>query len=167
MLIRPETESDWPATYRVNVAAFERDAEARLVDMLRDEAEPTVSLVAQDGTSVLGHIMFSPVSVSAAPTLKFMGLGPMAVTPDHQREGIGGMLVRAGLDECKRNGIHGVVVLGHPQYYPRFGFSPASRFGLSCEYDVPDEAFMATEIQPGAFDGASGLVKYHAAFNDV
>jgi putative acetyltransferase len=91
----------------------------------------------------------------------------MAVAPEHQRKGIGSALVRAGLERCRQLDFAAVVVLGHPEYYPRFGFSPSTRFGIGSEYDVPEDVFMATELQPGALSGKAGTVKYHAAFGDV
>ncbi|MDH3444329.1 MAG: N-acetyltransferase, partial [Deltaproteobacteria bacterium] len=96
-----------------------------------------------------------------------MGLAPMAVSPDHQRKGVGSALVRAGLEECKKLGFGAVVVLGHPRFYPRFGFTPAVRFGVGCEYDVPEETFMLMELRPGYLGGASGKIRYHSAFSIV
>jgi putative acetyltransferase len=87
--------------------------------------------------------------------------------PGRQKQGIGSRLVEAGLDECRRAGFDVVVVLGHPEYYPRFGFRPASIFGLRSEYDVPDPVFMAMELTPGAAMGVQGLVRYHEAFARV
>ncbi len=167
MLIRAEEEKDWSAVHAVNVSAFETAAEADLVDVLRSEAKPNISLVAEDNDKVVGHIMFSPVSLSNHPNLRFMGLGPMAVTSDHQREGIGGELVRAGLEQCKQLGFGAVIVLGHPDYYPRFGFVPSVQFGIDSEYEVPEEVFMVLELQPGYLRGAGGTIKYHAAFSNV
>jgi putative acetyltransferase len=166
MLIRAEERRDLAAVHAVNVSAFETPAEANLVDALGEEAQPLISLVAEDNGAILGHIMFSPVSLSGHPALRMMGLAPMAVAPEHQRKGIGSALVRAGLEQCKQLGFGAVVVLGHPAYYPRFGFSPSARFGIGCEYEVPEEVFMVVELQAGFLDGASGKVKYHAAFND-
>jgi putative acetyltransferase len=165
--IRSENEEDRAAIQAVNESAFAAATEARLVAALRHHARPFISLVAEDGGSIVGHIMFSPVVVIGHPELKLMGLAPMAVSPQHQRKGIGSALVRAGLEECRNFGFGAVVVLGHPEYYPRFGFIPASRYGLVCEYDVPEEAFMVTELQPGYLAGASGTVKYHVAFDHV
>jgi len=167
MLIRAEKAGDRDAVYAVNVSAFEASSEAKLVDTLRQQVEPVVSLVAEDNGEVIGHIMFSPVSLSGYPNLKVMGLAPMAVAPRQQRRGIGSALVRAGLDECRQLGFAAVVVLGHPEYYPRFGFSPASQFGIDSEYDVPDEVFMALELEPNALSGKTGRVKYHAAFSSI
>ncbi|MGD0774729.1 MAG: N-acetyltransferase [Candidatus Solibacter sp.] len=167
MLIRAEEQRDWAAVHAVNVSAFETPAEANLVDALREQAQPLVSLIAEDNGAIVGHIMFSPVSLSGHPALKIMGLAPMAVAPEHQRKGIGSALVRAGLEQCKQLGFGAVVVLGHPAYYPRFGFSSSTRFGIGCEYEVPEEAFMVVELQAGFLRGTSGKVKYHAAFSNV
>lgn len=167
MLIRAEEEQDRAAVRAVNVAAFPTSSEANLVDALREQAEPVVSLVADDNEAIVGHILFSPVRLSRHPDLKVMGLAPMAVAPEHQRKGIGSALVKAGLERCKQLGFVAVVVLGHPEYYPRFGFSPSRRFGIDSEYDVAEEVFMAMELQPAALAGKTGTVKYHAAFASV
>jgi putative acetyltransferase len=166
MHIRPEAPSDHAAVHDVNVAAFGREVEARLVAMLRNQARPLVSLGAEDAGTVVGHIMFSPVSLGGFAGL-MMGLAPMAVAPARQRGGIGSALVRAGLECCREIGAAAVVVLGHPDFYPRFGFMPAARLGLSCEYDVPAEAFMAMELEPSGLRGAAGAVSYHPAFSGV
>jgi putative acetyltransferase len=164
MLIRAEEPRDWAAVHAVNVSAFETSEEASLVDALREHARPLVSLIAEDDGAIVGHIMFSPVSLAGHPSLKIMGLAPMAVAAKHQRKGIGSALVRAGLEQCAQLGFGAVVVLGHPAYYPRFGFLPSTRCGIGCEYDVPEEVFMVVELQDGFLRGASGKVKYHAAF---
>jgi putative acetyltransferase len=167
MLIRTEQEQDRQAVHAINVSAFDTSAEAQLVDALREQAEPTVSLVAEGYESLLGHIMFSPVSLSGHPDLNLMGLGPMAVAPEHQRKGIGSALVRAGLEQCKEMGFCAVVVLGHPAFYPRFGFLPSSRFGIDSKYAVSDDKFMVLELQPDSLAGKRGTVKYHHAFNSL
>ncbi len=147
MEIRAERESDLDAVRAVNVSAFETPSEADLVDALRNQATPVVSLVAEDDETIVGHILFSPVSLSGHPELTIMVLAPMAVAPEFQRSGIGSALVRAGIEQCTRLGFAAIVVLGHPEYYPRFGFSSSSRFGIVCEYDVPEEVFMAIELR--------------------
>jgi putative acetyltransferase len=126
-----------------------------------------VSLVAVDDDAVEGHILFSPVTLLSHTDLPIAGLAPMAVLPKRQRQGIGSTLVRAGLDHCRRLGFVAVVVLGHAGYYPRFGFVPASRFGVRSEYDVPDDVFMALELTPGALRDRSGTIRYHPAFAAV
>jgi len=153
--------------HALHVAAFGARGEADLVDALREQARPLVSLVAERQGAVAGHVLFSPVSMADHPGLGMMGLAPMAVVPELQRRGIGSALVRAGLERCRELCVSGVVVLGHPGYYPRFGFQPAVRFGLGCEYEVPEEAFMALELQPGALNRASGTVRYHPAFRNL
>lgn len=184
MIIRAEKDGDRPAIRHVNERAFERAGEADLVDALRREADPFVSLVADDGGRVVGHICFSPVEVVVGDALQgegrsvdagarsaaagtVLGLAPMAVTPERQRQGIGSMLVEKGLATCRERGIVAVVVLGHPDYYPKFGFVPAARYRLHSEYDVPSEAFMAIELTPRGLAGNGGIVRYHPAFGQI
>jgi putative acetyltransferase len=167
MQIRAEHVDDIRAVHAVNAAAFETSAEANLVDALREQAHPLVSLVAEDEAIVVGHIMFSPVTLVGHTSLHLAGLAPMAVVPSRQRQGIGARLVREGLERCRQAGFGGVVVLGHAEYYPRFGFVPASRFGLRSEYDVPDDVFMALELETGALQGRWGTIRYHPAFAGV
>ncbi|TET31337.1 MAG: N-acetyltransferase [Anaerolineales bacterium] len=167
MLIRAENENDRDAVFAVNLSAFETPAEATLVDVLREHAQPVVSLVAEDKGNVIGHIMFSPVILSGNPDLKVMGLAPMAVASEYQCKGIGSALVRAGLEQCRQLGFVAVVVLGHPEYYPRFGFSTSSQFGIDSDYEVPEEVFMALELEPEALSGKTGRAKYHHAFSKV
>lgn len=167
MLIRAEDHADWATVRTINVTAFETPAEANLVDTLRKQAHPLVSLVAEANGTVVGHILFSPVSLSGNPNLKIAGLAPMAVAPDNQRQGVGSALVRAALDKCRQLGFGAAVVLGHADYYPRFGFVPSTRFSSGCEYEVPEEAFMAMELQSGYLRGASGTIRYHEAFSGI
>ena len=167
MPIRQEEPKDYTAVHTVNSAAFESPAEANLVDALRKEAQPVVSLVAEVDGEVIGHIMFSPVMLSGYTNLKIMGLGPMAVAPAHQRKGIGSGLVTAGLEKCKELGTGAVVVLGHTWFYPRFGFVPSVNYGINSEYDVPPEVFMVLELVPGYLQGVCGTIKFHPAFKDV
>ena len=167
MLIRTEKENDKDAVRAVNRSAFETPAEADLVDSLREQAQSIVSFVAEDGGRVLGYILFSPVSLPAHPDLKVMGLGPMAVVREHQRQGIGSALVRAGLEKCRQKGVAAVVVLGHPEFYPRFGFLSSSRFGIDSEYEVQQDAFMVMELQLGSLSGKTGTVKYNDAFSNL
>ena len=166
--IRPEQLEDVMAIRQVNERAFNRPAEADLVDKLRQHNKVTLSLVAVDDAQIVGHILFSPVVIeSSQRSIAAVGLAPMAVLPEWQHQGIGSRLVKAGLDECRRKGHQVVVVLGHADYYPRFGFVPASRYGIGSQYDVPDEVFMAIELQPGASAGCVGIVKYQPEFDDV
>jgi putative acetyltransferase len=166
--VRRERPDDVLAVRRVNERAFGRTAEADLVDLLRDRGKVTLSLVAETGDLVAGHILFTPATIEvegkASPAL---GLGPMAVLPDYQRRGIGSLLVRAGLEECQRAGHGCVVVLGHSEYYPRFGFVPASHHGLAWEHPAPDEAFMVLALRDGALARPGGIVRYAPEFGAV
>jgi putative acetyltransferase len=165
--IRDERPGDVDAVRAVNRAAFETSEEADLVDALRRAASPLISLVAEAGDAVVGHIMFSPVTLAGADALTLMGLAPMAVLPARQREGIGSRLVSAGLERCREANVAAVVVLGHAEYYPRFGFIPASRLSLRSEYDVPDDVFMVCELQAGRLHGRAGTIRYHEAFGSL
>lgn len=165
MQVRPEKPEDQAAIWALNKRAFGTAAESNLITALREEARPVISLVAEKDGEILGHIMFSPVALPGQPEVRIMALAPMAVLPERQRKGIGSALVRAGVRACKELGAGAIVLVGHPEYYPRFGFRPAASFGISCEYEVSEEAFMLLELRPGYMAGVSGEVKYHAAFN--
>jgi putative acetyltransferase len=167
MIVRDEEPADYDTVHTLNRSAFETEVEAGLVDALRQQADPIVSLVAVDGATVVGHIMLSPVSLSDHPNLVIMGLAPMAVLNEHQNKGVGSALVRAGLERCRELGAGAVVVLGHASYYPRFGFMPSTQFGIRSEYDVPDDVFMVLELLPGYLTDAAGTITYHAAFNNL
>ena len=167
MRIRVEEPRDTSAIHHVNHAAFGSATEAILVDTLRRCAADVISLVADDDGEVVGHIMFSPVRVEGAPDIRTMALAPMAVSPDRQRSGIGSALVQAGLAVCTQRGVEAVFVVGHPTYYPRFGFTRASTSGIVCEFDVDDEAFMVVELVADALKGITGTVYFHEAFRDA
>jgi putative acetyltransferase len=167
-IIRPERREDASQIRHVNELAFGQPAEADLVDTLRRTCAEALSLVAEDDDGVIvGHILFTPVVVDGRLALG-MGLGPMAVLPDHQRQGIGSQLVRRGLDSLRERGCPFVVVVGHPEYYPRFGFEPASLHGLACQWDgVRDSAFMVLILDLNAMTGVSGVAKYREEFDEV
>ncbi len=167
IVTRSEMPEDYAAVYRVNTLAFESEVEAALVNKLR-AVNPHISLVAVKDSQVVGHIFFSPVTVeSEDASFMALALAPMAVLPAYQNQGIGSELVRQGLKECERLGHDIVFVLGHPNYYPRFGFSPAKAKGIGCEYPVPDEVFMVVELKPEALGGRMGLVRYRQEFAEV
>ena len=163
--IRRERPGDEQAIHRVNESAFGGLDEAAIVHALRANGGMTLSLVAELDGAVVGHILFSSVSIEPEGTA--VGLAPMAVLPGQQRRGIGGRLVRESLELLRAAGHDAVVVLGHPEYYPRFGFVRASRFGLRCEFECPDEAFMAMELTPGTLTGRSGIVRYRSEFHQT
>jgi putative acetyltransferase len=159
--IRPERFDDAAAIYAVHASSFPTDAEARLVDLLRAADRLSVSLVAEVSGSVVGHVAFSPVTVSSGAT--GAGLAPVAVAEAHRRRGIAAELVRAGLGACRDAGFGWAVVLGEPAYYARFGFRPAREFGLSDEYGG-GSAFQAVELVAGALPAGVGLVRYAPEF---
>jgi putative acetyltransferase len=162
--IRPERPGDIPAIRDVNRRAFGQEQEANIVDALRSSGNASLSLVAALDDQVIGHIMYSPVEVGPA---RGAGLGPMAVVPEHQRQGVGSKLVEAGNEHLKDCGCPFIVVLGHPEYYPRFGFIPARVLGISCEWKVPDEAFLVLLLDPEKARGMGGLAKYRHEFSTV
>lgn len=165
--VRPERPLDVDAIHAVNAAAFPTALEADLVDALRAAGALTLSLVATESDSVVGHIAFSPVTVTRADgtTVTGVGLGPMAVLPRRQRAGAGSALVEEGLRRLRALGARFCVVLGHPDYYPRFGFAPASGSHLRWEHPAPDEAFLAVALTPGGLDGVTGVVRYRPEFD--
>jgi putative acetyltransferase len=166
--IRIESPEDAARVRQVNELAFEQPAEADLVEKLRPACTDALSLVAVDD-AVVGHILFTPVVVeSAGRRVVGMGLAPMAVLPDRQRRGIGSDLVRRGLEILRERGCPFVVVVGHPEYYPRFGFERASMHGLANQWaGVPDAAFMVLILDMPAMAGVSGVATYRPEFNEV
>ncbi len=167
--IRTEIDSDRGAIRKVHEAAFGNSQAAELVDLLRERGKAALSLVAVWQDRIVGHVLFSPVSVAGAPDSpqidapNVLGLGPVSVLPEFQNRGFGSRLIEHGLEECRRFGCPAVVVLGHPSYYPRFGFERASGHGLSNEYNV-DDAFMVTELIPNTLGRLHGLVRYAPEF---
>jgi len=165
--IRQETVNDIAAVRQVEESAFGRAAEADLVDLCRQRGRVSLSLVAIREKRLVGHILFTPVTLDPpCPGWFGLGLGPVAVLPDFQRQGIGSRLIEFGLELCREQGIDFVVLLGNPEYYSRFGFIPASEFGLGNEYGVEDE-FQARELKPGVLRGARGVVKYVGEFQET
>ena len=164
MRIRPEKSEEFIEISKLNDVAFGGTDEGKIILGLRQSAKPIISLVAEDNSKIIGHIIFSPVILITNPVLPIMGLGPMAVIPEYQRIGVGTKLVNVGLKMCAELNIKAVVVLGHPDYYPRFGFSPSIQFGITSEYDVPKDVFMIKELQDDILLGEKGIIKYHSTF---
>ena len=168
MNIRTENSTDSDKIRNVNAEAFETEAEANLVNALRDSGVSYISLVAEEDNELVGHILFTTVDLIGDDSgLKLMGLAPMSVIPKLQNKGIGSLLVRTGIEECVSKGIDAIFVLGHPEYYPKFDFVPSVKYGIRPEYEVPDEAFMVLELRNGVLDGKQGTIKYHEAFGSV
>ncbi len=158
------------AIQEVLEGAFGQTNEAKLVELIRNSPNfiPELSIAATEDGTVLGHILFSPIVIeSKEQIISALALAPLAVIPTRQREGIGHQLVQVGLSRCRELGHEIVVVLGHPDYYPPFGFQKASQFGVQPPFSVPDEAFMVLELKSGALSNVSGTVRYPAYFDEV
>lgn len=169
--ITPETPRDAEAVFAVNAEAFGRESEALLVEALRGSEcyIPKLSLVARLGDNIAGHILFTRVTIAADDGGEYesLALAPMVVRPALQHQGIGRALVNAGLEKARQLGYRSVIVLGHESYYPQFGFVPASQWNIRAPFDVPELAFMATELVPGGLEGVSGTVEYSKEFELV
>lgn len=162
--IREERAEDIAAIRDVNNRAFLQDHEGRIVDALRANGAALLSLVATVDGQVVGHIMYSPLSIGAVTGA---ALGPMAVVREHQKQGIGSKLVQAGNLKLKDAGWPFIIVLGHANFYPRFGFKPARPCGITCEWEVPDDVFMVLVLDQEKMSGVSGLAKYRHEFSTV
>jgi putative acetyltransferase len=171
LLIRPETTADISAIREVNKLAFDgRDAEPGLVAAIRASTSfiPELSLVAENNGGIIGHILFSRIHIqSGKEQIPALALAPMAVVPEYQKQGVGSRLVKHGLQECRRLGHKIVIVLGHPAYYPRFGFSHRLAEFLDCPFGNCGDAWMALELVEGTLQGIRGKVVYPSAFNNV
>ena len=163
--IREERSDDVAAVREVNRRAFGQDQESNIVDALRTNGGALLSLVATVNGQVAGHIMYSPLTV--AENVLGVALGPMAVVPEYQRQGIGTQLIEAGNRKIKDAGYPFIIVVGHAEYYPRFGFRPAGEYGIKCEWDVPNEVFMLLVLNEAKMQGSSGLAKYRHEFSTI
>ena len=168
IIIRTEREADFFAVYEINCKAFETNVEAVLVNKLRKSGIPLISLVSELNDKLVGHILFSQAHiVSKKSRIEIMALAPMAVLPEYQGKSIGSELVRQGLKLCIQNGFKAVAVLGHPEYYPRFGFKPSQNCNITCSYEVPDNIFMIMELKDGFLKNTDGQVEYHKLFDEL
>jgi putative acetyltransferase len=167
--VRHETAQDIPQVRAVNEKAFGLPLEADIVDRLRKSCPDVLSMVAEDGGLIIGHIMFSPVRIeNRTSKIEGMGLGPMAVLPNHQSQGIGCALVRKGLEILRDRGCPFVIVIGHPDYYPRFRFEPAFNYGIKSEWEgIPDQAFMILVFDRKILSDISGVARYRHEFNET
>ncbi len=168
LTIRPETPEGVESIGYVIEQVFGQESESELIEKLRNRGVLTISLVALQNGETVGHIAFSLVVIeSGLSSFEAIALAPMAVLPAYQRQGIGRQLVRAGLEECRRLGHEIIVLVGHPDYYPRFGFVPARPTGIECEFEVPEEAWMILELREGALAGRRGTVRFQPEFKEA
>ena len=167
--IRHEQPSDIEQIRNVNDLAFKQPSESGIVDKIRDSCQNIISLVALSEDKIVGHILFSPSKIGTPDgEIEGMGLAPLAVQPDFQNQGIGSMLAQEGIKIVKETECPFLIVLGHEKYYPRFGFKPASQFGLKCQWEgVPDGAFMAMIFDKVQMNNVSGIVRYRDEFNEA
>ena len=170
LVIRTETAGDIHAVRKLNKKAFKGNSESKLVDAIReaDYFIPGLSIVAEKGGIIVGHILFSPIKIKEeGVTTPALALAPMAVLPEYQNQGVGSALIKYGLKECGKLGHKIIVVVGHDEYYPRFGFVRAMSKGLKLPFEAPDEVFMVLELAPGALNGVKGTVEYPREFHTV
>lgn len=166
--IRSEKPEDIDSIREVNTSAFKQPNEADLVDKLRKNCNNFISLVAEVDDQIVGHILFTPVTIETKNgVIDGMGLAPMAVLPDFQKKGIGARLIEKGIEELKKSNCPFVIVLGHPEYYPKFGFKAASRYGIRSTWEVPDEAFMILKLMDVDLSNYVGVARYRREFDEA
>lgn len=169
IVIRKEEEKDYKQVYEVNKLAFQQENESILIEKIRkgENFIPDLSLVAEIDNRIVGHILFSKIKIVGDSIFKSIALAPMAVIPAFQKQGVGSELIKKGMAKAKELGFDSIIVLGHKDYYPKFGFERASKWNIKCPFEVPEEAFMAIELTEKAFEGKAGTVKYPDEFMEV
>ena len=167
--IRKEEEKDHEQIYEVNKLAFQQENESNLIEKIRKSENfiPELSIVAEINNRIVGHILFSKIKIMGDSDYESLALAPVAVIPEFQKRGIGSELVKIGIDKAKELGFDSIIVLGHKEYYPKFGFQRASKWNIKCPFEVPDEIFMAIELTEKALEGKAGTVKYPDEFNEA
>jgi len=166
ILIRKEARKDYDDIFNLNKLAFGQEEESRLVNKIRNGNNfiPELSLVAEKDGKIIGHILFSKIRISGSLIFESLALAPVAVAPEFQRKGVGSQLIEVGISKAKELGFESIIVLGHKDYYPRFGFQKASKWNIKCPFEAPDEAFMAMELSKDALKDKSGTVIYPPEF---
>ena len=169
ILVREEEEKDRKEIYEVNKLAFGQENESILVDKIRkgENFVPGLSLVAETKSRLVGHILLSKIKIIRSSIFETLALAPMGVIPAFQKQGIGSELIKKGMAKVKELGFDSIIVLGHKDYYPRFGFKKASKWNIKCPFEVPDEAFMAVELTERALEGKAGTVSYPDEFMEA
>ncbi|MDD2665591.1 MAG: N-acetyltransferase [Methanocellales archaeon] len=169
LTIRKGEEKDYKKVYEVNCLAFQQENESKLIEKIRKGKNfiPELSLVAEIEDEIMGHILFSRINIFGDSVFDSLALAPMAVSPEFQKKGIGSNLIKKGIEKAKELGFDSIIVLGHKEYYPKFGFQRASKWNIKCPFEAPDEAFMAIELTERAFEGKAGTVKYPDEFMEA
>jgi predicted N-acetyltransferase YhbS len=168
--IREERKNDYDIIKKINDLAFGQKNEGKMVEELRKTSvfNSKLSLVSEINDNIVGHILFYPVKIKNRKEDSIvLSLAPMAVHPDYQNKGIGIKLVMRGIMVARQSGFNAVIVVGHPKYYPRFGFKPASIWGIQVPFEVPDEAFLALELKENSLKNCNGTVDYPKEYYDA
>ena len=170
IIIRQELKEDLARIKEINDQAFEQEDEGRLINKLRqkDQFIPELSLIAEVDQNLVGHILFYPVKIISEDQKHItLSLGPMSALPEYQKKGIGSKLINEGLKRAKDLGFRSVIVVGNPEYYPKFGFTKASNWSIKVPFEVPDEVFMALEIVKGELQDKPGIIDYPKEFLEI
>jgi len=166
MIIRREKNEDFKSIYEINYQAFKQKNESELIERIRGSKNfvPGLSLVAEKNGKIVGHLLLSKIKIKGEKVYKSLILAPLAVLPELQKQGIGEKLIKEGLKKARELGFSSVIVVGHKDYYPKFGFEKASKWNIKCSFEVPDEAFMAIELNNGALAEKSGIAEFSKEF---
>lgn len=168
--VRQEEANDFPAVYDLNIKVFKRKTEARLVDRLRlsEAFIPELSLVATIDNKIVGYILFTKILViDEDKEVPSLALAPMAVHPDYQKQGIGTHLIHHGFSKARELGYKSAIVLGHAEYYPKFGFVPTSKWLIKPPYHVPENSFLGIELIENGLSGVKGIVRFSKEFEQI
>ena len=166
MIIRKEKNEDFKSIYEINYQAFKQKNESELIEKIRGSKNfvPELSLIAEKNGKKVGHILLSKIKIKGEKEFESLIPAPLAVLPELQKQGIGKKLITEGLRKARELGFSSVIVVGHKDYYPKFGFEKASKWNIKCSFEVPDEAFLAIELKDGALEDKSGIVEYPKEF---
>jgi predicted N-acetyltransferase YhbS len=168
--IETETEGDYEKIARLHAIAFNGDGEAKLVEKLRRTPRyiRELSLVAKYRNAIIGHVLFYPIKIKTCRNMcDSLALAPISVIPRFQNRKVGSKLIKEGLEKARKLGFKSVIVVGHPNYYPRFGFEKASKYGISASLDVPDDALFAMELEKDGLKDCSGTIEYPSEYYEV
>ncbi|WP_287585564.1 N-acetyltransferase [Candidatus Borrarchaeum sp.] len=164
--IRQEVKEDYKRVYEINKMAFGREVESKLIEKIRKGPNfvPELSQVAEKDNEIVGHILFSKIKIVGELEYQTLILAPLAVIPEMQKQGIGGKLIKHGIEKAIELRFDSIIVVGHKNYYPKFGFQNASKWGIKCPFEVPDGAFMAIELTENALENKAGVVQFPEEF---